>query len=290
MNCFRIGTRKSPLALAQTQLVSERLRQAYPDIPVTVVPCITRGDVNLRAPLSDFGGKGAFVSEIEEMLIAGRIDLAVHSAKDLPDDIHPGTEIISMLPREDPSEVLLALKNSAGDPGIIGTSSPRRQMLVKKFFPDAQCKLLRGNVSTRIERLRSFEYDGILLALAGIKRLGLDHDPDLDYRIFNPREFLPAAGQGIIAAQFLRDGAPAPLLRPLIHEQSHRQLLLERTVLKGLGAGCHDAAGVYTEFKNGAADITVLLERAGKQRSCRFSASDLHPDSIKQQLRSMMGL
>ena len=212
MDEFRIGTRKSALAMIQTRMVAERIFMAYPGMPVTVIPCITRGDVNLKSPIADFGGKGAFVAEIEQLLVEGKIDLAVHSAKDLPEEIDPRTEIISILPREDPSEVLLTVGNSCREILNIGTSSPRRQMLVKKMFPEASCRLLRGNVPTRIERLRHGEYDGIVLALAGIKRLRMDHEEDLDYRIFEPSEFIPAACQGIIAVQIRRDGIHSQLV------------------------------------------------------------------------------
>ncbi len=264
--------------MIQTRMVADRIAQACPDIPVRVVPCITRGDVNLKSSLADFGGKGAFTAEIEQMLLEGEIDLAVHSAKDLPEVLDPSTEIISLLPREDPSEVLLTLRNSGREPLTVGTSSPRRQMLVKKFFPKASCRLLRGNVPTRIERLRQGEYDGIVLALAGLKRLSLDHEPDLDCRILPPADFVPAACQGIIAVQIRRHGVHSRLLRRLTDENSQRQLLLEREILRILGAGCHDAVGVYTQFMTDTVNITVLLERNFKQSCCSFS---IEPDRIK---------
>ena len=150
MDEFRIGTRKSALAMIQTRMVAERIFMAYPGMPVTVIPCITRGDVNLKSPIADFGGKGAFVAEIEQLLVEGKIDLAVHSAKDLPEEIDPRTEIISILPREDPSEVLLTVGNSCREILNIGTSSPRRQMLVKKMFPEASWRTLTTGFLNRL--------------------------------------------------------------------------------------------------------------------------------------------
>ena len=290
MDEFRIGTRKSALAMIQTRMIGDRIAQAYPNIPVKIVPCITRGDVNLKSPLADFGGKGAFTAEIEQLLVEGRIDLAVHSAKDVPQEYDPSTEIISLLPREDPSEVLLTIRNSGQNLLNIGTSSPRRQMLVKQFFPEASCSLLRGNVPTRIARLRHGEYDGILLALAGIKRLGLDHEDDLDYRIFPPTEFVPAACQGIIAVQIPRDGIHSQLLRRLADETSQRQLLLEREILRTLEAGCHDAVGVYTQIRADKAHVTVLLERNLKCCRCDFSVDLEKLKDVPEIVRRKFGL
>ena len=290
MDEFRIGTRKSALAMIQTRMVAERIFMAYPGMPVTVIPCITRGDVNLKSPIADFGGKGAFVAEIEQLLVEGKIDLAVHSAKDLPEEIDPRTEIISILPREDPSEVLLTVGNSCREILNIGTSSPRRQMLVKKMFPEASCRLLRGNVPTRIERLRHGEYDGIVLALAGIKRLRMDHEADLDYRIFEPSEFIPAACQGIIAVQIRRDGIHSQLVRCLTDANSQCQLMLEREILRTLGAGCHDAVGVHTRINGDSVDISVLLERNSIQHSCSFSIEKFRLTDVPQIVSRMMGI
>ncbi len=177
---IRIGTRQSALALAQTELVAQALQKAAPGIEIEIVKKQTAGDKNLTSALADFGGKGAFVSEFEEALLRGDIDIAVHSAKDLPVAIADGLEIACTLPREDARDVLVWRNEAArtvAEHGtafpVIGTSSPRRTLQIKALFPDCTCTLLRGNVPTRLKKLSSDEYDAIILAAAGLKRLGL---------------------------------------------------------------------------------------------------------------------
>lgn len=249
MTEIKIGTRGSRLALIQTEMVIRRLQQklsAGSDLSFHPVTFTTRGEIFGSVPLSSIGGRGVFSGEIEEALVARKVDLAVHSAKDLPSEVHPDTVLLAVIPREDPSDVLIMPKDRDSDiPEIIGTGSPRREFLIKKIYPEAECRLLRGNVPTRLEKLRSGEYDAIILAEAGIKRLGLDREECFDYIKLPPDSFIPAGGQGIIALQVRRDHRLFTFLEKLVHRRTQTALDAERLVLRKISAGCHEAAGVY---------------------------------------------
>ncbi len=275
---FRIGTRKSALALAQANLVAIQIENFISDSETKIVGCVTSGDVNLSKSLADFGGKGAFIREIEELLVRGDIDVAVHSGKDLPSDLDPRTELLVTLPREDPRDVLLTRADFIGNMKILGTSSPRRMMFAKNIFPEIECSLLRGNVPTRIDKLKNHEYDGIVLAVAGLKRLNLENDELLCYRVFDPTEFVPAGCQGIIALQVLKDSPTSQLLHTLINHKAHQMLVLEREILKLLGVGCHDAIGVYSWFEEEKMQALICTQKnnqivtvKGNVSSCNFA-------------------
>ncbi|MFQ8696594.1 MAG: hydroxymethylbilane synthase [Alitiscatomonas sp.] len=171
---IRLGTRKSPLAMAQARLAAEAIERAFPELTAELVPIMTRGDRILDRPLVEFGGKGAFISVFERTLLEGRIDGAVHSAKDMPEELAKGLVIAAALPREDAGDVLVTVKGRPlpDGPLLVGTGSPRRQVQIGEMR-NARCALLRGNIQTRLNKLREGEYDAILLAAAGLKRMGL---------------------------------------------------------------------------------------------------------------------
>ena len=217
---LRIGSRGSPLALVQAREVQSRLAAVAgieaQRIEIKVIR--TTGDVVEDRPLADAGGKGLFAKEIEEALIAGVIDLAVHSSKDLPTVLPPGLVLAGFLPREDPRDAFIShrvktLRELA--PGaVVGTASPRRQALVKQLRPDISVVSLRGNVETRLRKLEAGEVDATLLAVAGLKRLGL---LSAATAIFDPDEFLPAVGQGAIGIETRADDAKTRATR--CHDQ-----------------------------------------------------------------------
>ena len=171
---LRIGTRKSKLAMVQTYLVREVILERFPDAEIELVPITTRGDRHLDQPLTSFGGKGVFTKELEEALLRGDIDMAVHSAKDMPMEFPEGLSLGAVLPREDPRDVLVTVSGILAEDlpagSVIGTSSLRRELQIRRLNPQLKIRLLRGNVLTRIEKLRQGDYDGILLAAAGLKR------------------------------------------------------------------------------------------------------------------------
>lgn len=276
MNRIRIGTRTSALAMKQTEQVVEEIRRLAPDTELEVVPVRTKGDRILDQPLASFGGKGAFVTEFEEALLLKEIDLAVHSAKDLPIQMADGLYICATPKREDPRDVLLARKEYPvimtpasqyiQDEGmvrpVIGTSSPRRTEQIKALLP-AEVKLLRGNVPTRIQKLKCGEYDGILLAAAGLKRLGLMHDEELSYRMLSYEEMIPAGGQGIIAVEGRCGDEAAALVQRLNDSVSAMEFETERFLLTRLGLGCHEAAGAFSTISGEEIRIYLMTMHHG---------------------------
>lgn len=261
---IRLGTRKSRLAMAQTELVSEAIRRAEPGIRVEIVPIVTTGDRILDRALLGVGGKGAFVTEFELAILEGRIDAAVHSAKDMPAELMEGLSVAAVLPREDPRDVLVTVKGrgeglTAGAP-VIGTGSLRRQVQIAERVPGAVCRLLRGNVNTRLQKLLDGEYDGIILAAAGLKRLGLLEDARFVFEYLPEEEFIPAGGQGIIAVEGRRDSEFMELFEAVNDRAAETCLRAEREVLRLLGTGCNEAVGVYSCFQDGGLRIRLMKQ------------------------------
>jgi len=247
MQLLRIATRKSQLALCQANLVKQALLSHFPDLTISLVPLSTSGDQLLAEPLAAIGGKGLFIKEIEEALLDNRADIAVHSMKDMPVQITQNLEISACLEREDPRDVLVCLKyqhlSDMPEHSKIGTASLRRQNMVKYHYPHLITETLRGNVSTRLSKLDAGQYDGIILAAAGLKRLGL---PDRIQSYFSIMESLPAIGQGIIAIQCREnDHEIKKLLHRLDHTPTRLCLLAERALNKALGGSCHAPIGGY---------------------------------------------
>lgn len=265
MHTIRIGTRGSALAMRQAELAAEAIRQVFSDAQIEFVKLTTKGDRILDVPLVSFGGKGAFVTEFEEALLDGRIDLAVHSAKDMPMELSTGLDIAAVLPRADARDVLVT--RAAGmdnkEKLCIGTSSPRRAAQICALM-NAECRTLRGNVPTRIEKLKKGDYDGILLAAAGLSRLGLDRDPELSYRCLSCEEMIPAGGQGIIALE-AKTGMPVyEKLAAVSDVATMLALETERYVLRRLQAGCHEPVGVYADVQGEQMTLSLMVEKAGK--------------------------
>jgi len=237
---LRIGTRGSPLALVQARTVRARLAKALSvdedAIELTIIR--TSGDAIQDRPLSEVGGKGLFTKEIEEALLSGRIDLAVHSAKDMPTLSQPGLMLAACLEREDPRDVFISLKaKSLQDlpPGAtLGTASLRRQAIAKRLRPDLNVVPLRGNVETRLRKIEAGEVDATLLALAGLKRLGLTQHAT---KIMSAEEFLPAVGQGAIGIEAREnDARTRDILAGIDHADTFTALAAERAFLAELDA------------------------------------------------------
>ncbi len=240
MTTLRIATRKSPLALWQTQHVCNMLRHFHPTLQVEVVEMTTQGDKILDAPLANIGGKGLFVKELENGLLEQRADIAVHSMKDVPIEIPTGLCVHVILAREDPFDAFVSnhYLNLAALPlgAIVGTSSLRRQCQLLALRPDLQLRTLRGNVGTRLNKLDNGEYDAIILAAAGLKRLGLvQRIRDL----FTPEMILPAIGQGAIGIECRQDdGQTQTLIAPLNDPTTQIRLQAERAMNQKLGGSC----------------------------------------------------
>jgi hydroxymethylbilane synthase len=248
---LRIGTRGSPLALAQAKEVRARLAAVAclePD-HIEIKVFRTTGDIVVDRPLADAGGKGLFAKEIEEALLAGAVDVAVHSAKDLPTFLPGGLAIAGFLPREDARDVFIShkaktLKDLAAG-AQVGTASPRRQAMVKRLRPDVAVTLLRGNVETRLRKVNEGEVDATILAAAGLKRLGL---MSAVTAIFDPEEFLPAVAQGAIAIETrTEDARMRPLVAMVDHADTATALVAERAFLAILDGSCRTPIGGHAD-------------------------------------------
>ena len=265
---IRIGTRKSRLAVIQTEIVKKAIEQrAGGQVEVEIVPVLTQGDRVLDKSLMAFGGKGVFTKELEEQLLEGSIDIAVHSAKDMPMEFPQGLSIGAVLEREDPRDVLVTstgIKAAELSPGsIVGTSSLRRELQVKAINPQVQIQLLRGNVETRLEKLKNGEYDGILLAAAGLNRLGIRAGEGFFFEYMDTEQFVPAAGQGILAVE-IRTGELEELMKAIHSEAAAQILEAERTFLTVLGGGCNAPCGAHCERLEHGLRMNVMYARDGK--------------------------
>ena len=237
---LHIATRKSPLALWQAEHVADRLRQLHAGLEVSLVKMTTAGDRFLDAPLSAAGGKGLFIKELEQALLDGRADLAVHSMKDVTIDLPEGLGISVLLAREDPRDALIAAPETTLDNlprgARLGTSSLRRQCQVRAYRPDLQVENLRGNVGTRLDKVARGDFDAIILAAAGVKRLGL---LDRVSSYIPPEVLIPAVGQGVIGIETRRgDATVTALLEPLNDTAAEICLSAERAVSRRLYGGC----------------------------------------------------
>jgi hydroxymethylbilane synthase len=252
---LRIGTRGSPLARAQAEEVARLLREAHREagVAIAIVPIRTTGDQLTDRPLAEAGGKGLFTKEIEEALLAGEVDIAVHSAKDMPTVLPPGLELAGCLPREDARDAFVgrAARAFADLPygAVLGTSSLRRRALALRRRPDLRIVEFRGNVGTRLKKLEKGIADATLLAMAGLRRLDLaDHAT----AILDATEFVPAVGQGAIAVE-LREGdaETSALVAPILDADTGLAVAAERAFLAVLDGSCRTPIGGHATIANG---------------------------------------
>jgi hydroxymethylbilane synthase len=250
---IRIATRQSPLALWQAEHVAARLQQAFPQLKTELVKMVTRGDKILDSPLAKVGGKGLFVKELEQGMLEGTADIAVHSMKDVPVEFPEGLHLAVILNREDPTDAFVSNQyHSLSDlpsNARIGTSSLRRTCQIKEKFPNAEILSLRGNVNTRLAKLDAGEYDAIILASAGLKRLGF---ADRIAAQLTPEESLPAMGQGAIGIECRVDDAEIHDYLKVLHDESTSiRVSAERAMNARLNGGCQVPIGGFAEIING---------------------------------------
>lgn len=240
---IRIGSRESVLAVIQSELVMGWIRERYPQLELELVTMKTTGDKIQNRPLNQVGGKGLFVKELDQALLQGRIDLSVHSLKDMPMEQPEGLPILAFSRREDPRDALVLPVGAGGlDPAKpLGCSSARRAVQLQRLFPGMRVESVRGNVLTRLKKLDEGQYAGLVLACAGLRRLGLEERIN---RIFSPEELLPAAGQGILAVQG-RAGEPHPYLEAVDDPTARAEALAERAFVRRLGGGCFAPVAAY---------------------------------------------
>jgi len=269
-----IATRESQLALWQAHHIRDRLQALHPGLTVELLGMTTMGDQILDSPLSRIGGKGLFVKELEQAMLAGRAHLAVHSLKDVPMDLPDGFELVAIPEREDPCDALVSnhFKSLAELPGgaKVGTSSLRRQAQLRARFPHLVVDTLRGNVNTRLRKLDEDQYDAIILASAGLKRLGFT---DRIAAILSPEESLPAVGQGALGIE-IRSGEPevARLLAPLNDPVTAACTRAERAMSRRLQGGCQAPIGGYAVESNGRLHLRAFVADLDGVRMFRAEA------------------
>jgi len=260
---LRIATRKSPLALWQANHVREALLVRNPGLKVELLTMTTQGDKILDTPLAKVGGKGLFVKELEVGMLEGRADLAVHSMKDVPVEFPEGLGLAAVLPREDPRDVLISNRFSSidelPDGARVGTSSLRRQCQLRARRPDLQILDLRGNVNTRLKKLDEGAYDAILLAAAGVRRMGWESRIT---ELLPPEQFLPAIGQGAIGIEIRSDDQRvASLVAQLNDPRTATRIAAERALNERLQGGCQVPIAGYSEISHGVIVLRALVGR-----------------------------
>ncbi len=276
---LNIATRRSALALWQAEHVRARLLTLAAVDAVELVPIVTEGDRILDKTLAKIGGKGLFIKELEQAMLDGRADLAVHSMKDVPAEPPPGFAFPAVLEREDPRDALVGSTLAAlGDGATVGTSSLRRRAQLLAARPDLDIRPVRGNVQTRLGKCHDGEFAAIVLAVAGLKRLGLAHE------IAEPLPtavMLPAAGQGIIGIE-CREDRPGliGLLAQLNDAVSARRIRAERAVAAGLGADCHAPLGAFAEPDDSGLRLTALVGAVDGSSVLRAEACGDGPQAL----------
>lgn len=298
---IRIATRQSPLALWQAHYVKQRLMDSHPGLNVELVPMVTKGDVILDTPLAKVGGKGLFVKELEMALLENRADIAVHSMKDVPVEFPDGLGLVTICEREDPRDAFVSNRFASLDElpqgSVVGTSSLRRQCQIAARRPDLVIRSLRGNVGTRLSKLDSGDYDAIILAVAGLKRLGLE----TRIRTALPPEIsLPAVGQGAVGIECrLDDEQTRALLAPLNDLETAIRVRAERAMNTRLEGGCQVPIGSYAELVNGELWLRALVgapdgseivrgERRGKPESAEALGVSLAEELLNNGAREIL--
>jgi hydroxymethylbilane synthase len=287
-----IASRESRLAMWQAEHVRARLIELYPDSSVEILGMTTRGDQILDRTLSSVGGKGLFVKELEVAMADGRADLAVHSLKDVPMDMPPGFELAAVLEREDARDAFVsndyASLDQLPDGAVVGTSSLRRQALIAARFPKLVIKPLRGNLDTRLGKLDRGEYAAIILAAAGLKRLGL---PQRIRAVLDPAQSLPAPGKGAMAIEILSGRSELrTLLAPLNHVPSALAVSAERTVSRAFGGSCHIPLAAYATVDEAGLHMRAMVATPdGKQvASAEAVGPSDSPEQLGRQIADML--
>lgn len=276
MKTLKIATRQSPLALWQAEYIRARLQELHPDLTVELVKFVTQGDKILDTPLAKIGGKGLFVKELEAALLDGRADLAVHSMKDVPMALPEGLTLAVICEREDPLDAFVSnqFEKFADLPqgAKVGTSSLRRKSQILKQRPDLQIIDLRGNVGTRLSKLDDGQYDAIILASAGLKRLGLS---ERIRHCLTPDISLPAVGQGALGLECrAADNEVLALIQPLLHQETDVCVRAERAFNAYLEGGCQVPIAGYATLQNGQIHIEGRVGSADGQTLLRAELTD----------------
>lgn len=279
---LRIATRKSALALWQAEFVKSQLQHHHPDLTIELLPLTSRGDQILDIPLAKVGGKGLFVKELETALLDGRADLAVHSLKDVPVDLQSPFSLPVVMEREDPRDAFVSERYASlddmPDGAVVGTSSLRREAQLRARFPRLVVQPLRGNLDTRLGKLDRGEYDAIILAAAGLRRLGLG---ERIRGLLDPELSLPSAGQGALGIEILESREDlAQWLQPLASARTTACALAERAVSRVLGGSCQVPLAAYAQVDGDVLKVDALVGEPDGSRIVRSHASGPASDAV----------
>ena len=280
---FILATRKSPLALAQAELVAARLREAWPGVECELLKVVTTGDRKLDWSLEKQGGKGLFTAELEQALLQGAADGAVHSSKDLPNESATGLVIAGYLPREDPRDVLV-VRQGVTTPATIATGSPRRRLQIRLQYPGTTFTEIRGNVDTRLRKIADGAADATILAAAGLRRLGINGWTGLEFRPLAFAQMAPAVGQGAVAVQ--TRAADAARCAAAFDAATSRQLGLERALQGRFGGGCQLAFAAHAT----ADKLYLFHERTGQRQLPLVPADFDQPAAAVERIWKALGL
>ena len=278
-----LATRKSPLALRQTEMVASHLREVL-GVETELLKMVTTGDRQAEWSLEEKGGKGLFTSELEAAVLRGEADVAVHSTKDLPGDMPAGLAIGGYLPRADAHDVLV-LRVGVGTPKMIATGSPRRRLQIALLYPQVGFTEIRGNVDTRLRKIgEQHVADGSILAAAGLNRLGIGNWPGVEFHALGLNDMVPAVGQGAVAVQCRT--ADAARFAPVFDATTARAVGLERAFQAALGVGCHTAFGAHV-----TADTLHFYHEAIGRHSLPLAATDFDdPPETAARILKQLGL
>ncbi len=284
---IRVGSRDSCLAVIQAEIVMEKIKKAHPELTLELVTMKTTGDKILDKRLDQIGGKGLFVKELDQALLEGKIDISVHSLKDLPMEIPTELPLAAFSEREDPRDVMVLKhgKETIEPCGITGTSSRRRILQLKKKYPDMKFKTIRGNLQTRLEKLERDDFDQIVLAAAGLKRMQFSSR----YCLFSTEEVIPAAGQGILAVQ-ARAGENVAFLDCVNKEDSALAARAERVFVAALDGGCSSPIAAYAQISGNELQLLGLyaMEQGEEFVTGTLTGSKEDAEKLGEKLAGML--
>lgn len=277
---MRVGTRESKLAMRQTEIFRERMASVRPDVECEIVGIKALGDIDLTSPLNKMAATGAFVRELDDAMLKGEIDCSVNSLKDVPIDVTPGLCVAAVLRRDSVEDAILPCPLEELPEGArVGTSSVRRVEMLREVRPDIQAVPLRGNIHTRLSKLDAGEYDAIVLAKAGLDRMGIERPME----VLDRRVFIPAPAQGVIAVECRTDDAETlGAVRALDDAETRLAVGVERGIMKLMGAGCSSPVGINAEVVGG--EVLVRAVSYGYSENPRRVETILAADYVMDEL------
>ncbi len=286
---LNLGTRSSPLAMAQANLAKAAIKNQFPELEINICPVHTSGDKDRVRSLVQFGGTGVFVKELEEALLEGNIDFAVHSLKDVPEATDSRLELVGFLPRATPFDVLVAGNKtfeSLPKGAKVGTGSPRRVLQLRAKRPDLCCLDLRGNLESRIAKVKNGELDAILLGAAGLERLGLSQEIS---EIFSPEVLTPAVGQGIVVFQCCKDNS---FVRKILEKASNPEAALaaklERSWMNSLGGGCRVPMAAFANVLETQVEFFAYLANPNSSEFIREKICWNRDSNLQENLKEFL--